>query len=336
MKRNKLVLVFIISLFLPLFSCVYSPLREKSMNGKWKFSVGDNVQWSKAEFDDSKWGSIRVPGTWDSDGLIEYNGYVWYRNHFRLSTKFKSIPLDLEIDGVSDPIEVYFNGFLIGKSVDLNSDNNKNRGSKKKYFVSPTIIKVDNIVAIRMYKTNNDEILGNIRLVMKDDIPIDQSLEGQWKFNIKDNMVWKNPEFNDADWKLLQVPERIDNQGYGDYDGYFWYRKKFDLSPQLRGKKLVFVLGKIDDVDQAFINGEMIGSTGYLTANSDTINVNNESNVFRGYYVPDNITLRDTGNVIAVRVFDAHGDAGMYEGPIGIITQESYINYWNNLHRRRR
>ena len=33
-------------------------------------------------------------------------------------------------------------------------------------------------------------------------------------------------------------------------------------------------------------------------------------------------------NVIAVRVLDTGGAGGIYEGPVGIITQTKYIEYW--------
>ena len=38
-------------------------------------------------------------------------------------------------------------------------------------------------------------------------------------------------------------------------------------------------------------------------------------------------------NVIAVRVLDTGGDGGIYDGPVGIITQTKYIEYWRKIKR---
>ncbi|MEJ2495328.1 MAG: hypothetical protein P8Y79_13480 [Ignavibacteriaceae bacterium] len=35
-------------------------------------------------------------------------------------------------------------------------------------------------------------------------------------------------------------------------------------------------------------------------------------------------------NVISVRVYDGMVDGGIYDGPIGLITQEEYTAYWKN------
>lgn len=35
-------------------------------------------------------------------------------------------------------------------------------------------------------------------------------------------------------------------------------------------------------------------------------------------------------NTIAVRVYDAFIDGGIYDGPIGLIKQERYIAYWKD------
>ena len=35
-------------------------------------------------------------------------------------------------------------------------------------------------------------------------------------------------------------------------------------------------------------------------------------------------------NLIAIRVYDGWRDGGIYEGPVGLITQKDYIKYWRN------
>ena len=40
---------------------------------------------------------------------------------------------------------------------------------------------------------------------------------------------------------------------------------------------------------------------------------------------------RNEKNIIAVRVFDSGRDGGIYEGPVGLITQTKYIDYWRKI-----
>jgi len=50
-------------------------------------------------------------------------------------------------------------------------------------------------------------------------------------------------------------------RGYRDYDGYAWYRKSIVWTGNA-DEKMVIMMGKIDDIDQVFINGIFVGSTG--------------------------------------------------------------------------
>jgi sialate O-acetylesterase len=90
------------------------------------------------------------------------------------------------------------------------------------------------------------------------------------------------------------------------------------------------MIGKIDDIDQVYINGTLVGSTGEFRTDSrfDDPATGQEYNAFRGYYLPEGLLKKNQKNVIAVRVFDSGGDGGIYEGPVGIITQTKYIEYW--------
>jgi sialate O-acetylesterase len=79
----------------------------------------------------------------------------------------------------------------------------------------------------------------------------------------------------------------------------------------------------------------MIGSTGDFIRLPETNNFNNEYLELRGYYIPDNLLRFNEENVIAVRVYDGLRDGGIYQGPIGITTQEDYRNYWKEKKRKK-
>jgi len=75
------------------------------------------------------------------------------------------------------------------------------------------------------------------------------NLEGDWKFKLHNNKLWKNPDYDDSGWADIKVPMQWEAQGYFNYDGYAWYRKTFELRETLKIKELYLVLGKIDDYD---------------------------------------------------------------------------------------
>jgi len=103
----------------------------------------------------------------------------------------------------------------------------------------------------------------------------------------------------------------------------------------LSGRQLVLILGKIDDLDEVFINGEIIGSTGRMYDHGGRIS-GDEWQEFRGYYVPMGLLRSGRDNVIAVRVYDALGEGGIYEGPVGILEMEEYDDFWKEKYRRNR
>ena len=95
---------------------------------------------------------------------------------------------------------------------------------------------------------------------------------------------------------------------------------------------MILLLGKVDDIDQTFINGSLVGETGDWNFNRipRSFNQNNEWEIFRAYFIPEEILKAGEENVISVRVYDGMVDGGIYDGPIGLITQEEYTAYWKN------
>jgi alpha-galactosidase len=86
-------------------------------------------------------------------------------------------------------------------------------------------------------------------------------------FNVGDNFEWAKSYFDVTSWKPIKVGEPWESQGYVDYDGYGWYHIKFNLPSYLKKKAYLkdtiqFLLGKIDDCDQTFLNGKLLGQNG--------------------------------------------------------------------------
>jgi len=89
-------------------------------------------------------------------------------------------------------------------------------------------------------------------------------LSVQWKFHIGDDISWSGVSFDDAKWDLIKPTDNWENQGYKNLDGFAWYRIRIIIPRSLIYNayikdSLQIKLGKIDDYDQVFLNGELIG-----------------------------------------------------------------------------
>ena len=132
---------------------------------------------------------------------------------------------------------------------------------------------------------------------------------GQWRFSLGDDPAWKNADFDDSGWKTVTLPAYWSTHLTGDFTNKFgWYRRRFSIPAALRGKDVLLLLGKVDDSDETFVNGVKVGGLGsfppdYVTAYSAT----------RRYLVPAALLKGDGTDLVAVRVYNGGGDAGIYE-----------------------
>ena len=150
-------------------------------------------------------------------------------------------------------------------------------------------------------------------------------LFGRWKFKLSDDPQWASPTLNDAGWDDIIVPSSWESQGYQHYDGFAWYRKSFKLPENFKTEDLLLILGKIDDMDEVFVNGKLVGSTGRIDRKWAS---NDEYSKYRTYTVPDGLLQPGKYNVVAVRVYDQEGAGGIYEGPITLLPENEYKEFW--------
>lgn len=318
--------------------------RIMNLRGTWKFSIGDDKKWSQQNYDDSNWDNIRVPSLWEDQGFYGYDGYAWYRKSFNVPSSILNDNVYLSLGYIDDVDEVYVNGTRIGFSGSFPPNYKTAYNAYRKYAIPDGLLKLNNnVISVRVYDsqmaggiTSGDIGLYVIRGAMQADV----NLQGEWKFKTGDDPKWKEKDFNDKNWNSIIVPSLWENQGYQDYDGFAWYRKEVFIPEKLKNKKLVLVLGKIDDFDEVYINGKLVGSTGDMQLANDEIKDSDEINArivessdaysrFRGYFLPDDVFKFGAKNTIAVKVFDGYIGGGIYEGPVGVVTQDKYRKYWH-------
>lgn len=308
------------------FSKVYD------LQGEWRFSIGDNSEWSNKDLNDQEWDRIWVPRSWENQGFHGYNGYAWYRTSFRNEDIVSTMPLYISLGYIDDVDEVFINGHLIGKTGSFPNNYATAYDAKRIYRIPKNILKAngENSIAVRIYDEGGEGgiIHGDIAIMIDlEAIPVDYDLQGTWKFKKGDCKIVKNAEWNFSNWGEIIVPGIWENQGFKSYDGIASYAIEFNLSNEFDGERMILVLGKIDDLDQVFLNGKLIGQSGDFTKN--TLYDHSESHQqLRGYYLPIDALNNNGKNILIVKVLDAGGLGGLYKGSVGLITQTHYINYW--------
>ena len=333
---RKLLTFFMLFIILCLSASAEDLRKIVSLSGLWKFSIGDDSKWANPSYDDSGWDQITVPGKWEEQGYNDYNGYAWYRKTFKVNDIPEKTIIYLMLGRIDDADVVYLNGKEIGRNGTFPPNFVTAYDRLRKYVIPADCLKEgsDNVISIKVYDTYADGgiVEGPTGIYYDEDNELlSLNLDGSWKFQTGDNKSWKAPESNDETWKTINVPSTWESQGYEDYDGYAWYRLKFTLPANIDKGELYLSLGKIDDIDDVYLNGEHIGNV-YDLRRRSYYNSGWEYSMRRTYKIPETLLNRNGSNTIAVRVYDGQGLGGIYEGPIGIMTADNYHIYKKKHH----
>ena len=110
------------------------------------------------------------------------------------------------------------------------------------------------------------------------------------------NPQWSQKGVDDNDWKTINIP------GYWTdmtSNGVYWFRRELKIPAKHVGKPASLWLGRIVDQDFAYLNGKLVGTTGYqypprrytveplILEENNTISVRVISQSGRGEFVPD-------------------------------------------------
>ena len=106
-----------------------------TLNGPWKFIVGDNMQYAQSNYDDSGWETMDLtapPGAHDDDvglsgfipgwtakGHPNYSGYAWYRLKVPLDSLTGNNLALAAPPAVDDAYQLFINGSLLGSAGDF-------------------------------------------------------------------------------------------------------------------------------------------------------------------------------------------------------------------------
>lgn len=156
-----------------------------------------------------------------------------------------------------------------------------------------------------------------VRLVYESyDVPFDFSRIPAVLITRGDAPEYRQPTYDDSSWNIVSLPNNW-NRLYPGYTGICWYRIHIRFPQSPPDKALGISLGEIIDADEAFFNGEQIGSTGSIEPRRSDYDRK------RIYEIPQRLIKPGVDNVLALRVagkfYDINGAA---QGPFVLAKME--------------
>lgn len=155
--------------FLPflLFFSLSASAQQKITLSSARFKIGDDISWKEPFFSDAAWKTIKTNHTWEEQGY-DYDGYAWYRFHFKLPSALKSQSyfkdsLRIFLFAVDDVDETFLNGIRIGKTGDFPTDSSgyvSEYDEPREYHIATSDKALkwdkDNVLAVRVYDGGGD------------------------------------------------------------------------------------------------------------------------------------------------------------------------------------
>lgn len=135
-------------------------------------------------------------------------------------------------------------------------------------------------------------------------------------FSEGDDLAKAKPDYNDASWRKIDVTKTWNAQNINGLD-YGWYRMRFTLPSTLKEEAkhtgvIQFNLGQIDDADEVFLNGKLIGKTGRMPADQGGYSSAWDTDRQYTVSVNDKDINWDGENVLAIRCYNGNDPGGMF------------------------
>ncbi len=176
MKRQTMIIV-LLAWFLSCFNTADAQADNNYiiLDGTYTFASGDDPAWTSLLFDDSKWRSIIVPGSWQSQGIKPAKGLGWYRIRFVAPPRLESNNVAVLLGRIGDADEVFLNGLKIGKGGIIGSRYVEATKIERLYIIPPHLMRYgqSNLLVVRVMNTylnggffDNNILLGDYNSLM--------------------------------------------------------------------------------------------------------------------------------------------------------------------------
>lgn len=130
-------------------------------------------------------------------------------------------------------------------------------------------------------------------------------LKNDWRIFYGDSPDYALPDYDDSNWDSIDFPQMSFNFDL-EKSNFFWLRKSFYVSENIKGEALGYACGKLPDSTEVFFNGSLIGTSGYMPP-KPYFPLSQQPNT---YLIPDKLVHYDSKNIIAFRIYSerGHGD----------------------------
>lgn len=203
------------------FSNYESLLKEKIKivfgNNLPKNDNGLDLNYNKAEFDDSSWKTIKTPKLWEEQGYKGFNGIAWYRKSIELDKKQAESGIVLSLGKIDDFDVCWVNGVEVGSTNAHNID--------RTYKVPASILKEgENVIALKITDTGGG---GGLYSAAKDVYLTSGntmiSLAGDWKIKFTE-VTPEDNSLNPNDYPTLLFNAMIHPIVPYGIKGVIWYQ----------------------------------------------------------------------------------------------------------------
>ena len=135
---------------------------------------------------------------------------------------------------------------------------------------------------------------------------------------LESSRPWYDTLYAASDWSAINIPGYWEDQGVKDLNGVVWYRREIDVPRSMLGMPAKIAMGRVVDADFFYINGKLIGNTGYQYPQ-------------RRYSIPAGV-LKPGKNVFTIRVINSGGKGGfVHDKPYYLATETDTLDlkgYW--------
>lgn len=142
--------------------------------------------WNTPALNDGNWAHMQLPALWETRGLADMDGIVWFRKTINISGAQAGKAATLELAQIDDIDETWVNGVKVGSMAQYNAD--------RKYTIPAGVLKAGkNVIAVRVTDGGGGGGIYGEATAMK--LTIDgqsQSLAGDWLYRVETVQVNTN------------------------------------------------------------------------------------------------------------------------------------------------
>jgi sialate O-acetylesterase len=254
-------------------------LASGQSNMEWPVSQSKDAQQEIARANDPLIRHFKVPKSWSEKPETRLSGGVWKAASPQTVGEFSAVGYYFARD------------LRASTGVPIGIINSTWGGSRIEAWMDGQTLGIETATLAKRMR--------EVRAAEDRDLGATQSKLARWGKLPADDSGWQHAELDDSAWVDIAVPTLWEPAGWLGLDGVAWYRTEFQLTAEQARQGVRVSFGRVDDSDQAWVNGIAVGG------------ITREYNTPRQYDVPAKI-LRAGRNVLAVKVVDDGGGGGIH------------------------